>query len=232
MQGSLSQARPGGLSLSANGGTAGSGILWGIYNLANGTLVAYDAGNVAHELWDSQQNATRDSLGNYVKFASPTIANGKVYVPTANALVVYGLLASPYQMWQQNNFTAGELADPTISGDNADPDGDGMPNLMEYAFNLNPKAADLGCVPQSSIQDFSGTQYQVITYNQVLYATDISYTVQVSSDLVNWDSGPGFTMPVLPPTDNGDGTQTWVVRDALPYDGSSAARFIRVKITH
>jgi len=71
---------------------------------------------------------------------------------------------------------------------------------------------------------FGGTNYQVITYNQVLYDTDISYTVQVSSDLITWNSGPGFTVPVLPPTDNGDGTQTWVVRDTIPFD-SVPARF-------
>jgi hypothetical protein len=32
-----------------------------------------------------------------------------------------------------------ELTNPTVSGDDADPDGDGIPNLLEYAFALNPK---------------------------------------------------------------------------------------------
>ena len=56
---------------------------------------AYDATNVAHELWNSQQLASRDALGNYTKFCAPTIANGKVYVPTTSSnLVVYGLLGT------------------------------------------------------------------------------------------------------------------------------------------
>ena len=61
---------PGGmLSLSANGGTAGTGILWATMSRAGdanhtpqpGILRAYDAGNVTRELWNSQQNAARDS---------------------------------------------------------------------------------------------------------------------------------------------------------------------------
>ena len=36
--------------------------------------------NVTRELWNSQQNATRDALGNFSKFSPPTVANGKVFV--------------------------------------------------------------------------------------------------------------------------------------------------------
>ena len=93
---------PGGmLSLSANGGAAGSGILWATMSRSGdanhapqpGILRAYDASNVTRELWNSQQNSTRDTLGNFSKFSPPTVANGKVYVATLSSrLVVYGLI--------------------------------------------------------------------------------------------------------------------------------------------
>jgi outer membrane protein assembly factor BamB len=80
---------------------AGSGILWAMVPL-NGTttastppgiLRAFDASDVSKELWDSQQNATRDAMGNVAKFTPPTIANGKVYLATRSGyLDVYGLL--------------------------------------------------------------------------------------------------------------------------------------------
>jgi hypothetical protein len=51
-----------------------------------------DSVNLALELYNSNQNALRDQLGPAVKFAVPTIANGKVYVGTANPVAVFGLL--------------------------------------------------------------------------------------------------------------------------------------------
>jgi uncharacterized protein (TIGR03437 family) len=58
-------------------------------------LHAYDAGNLGHELYNSNQNSSRDALDSYVKFSVPTIANGKVYVGTQDSVAVYGLLAGP-----------------------------------------------------------------------------------------------------------------------------------------
>jgi hypothetical protein len=95
-------SQPGGiLSLSANGTNAGSGIVWASVNTsanANqatvaGTLHAYDAQNVSHELWNSDMLPSRDAVGNFAKFVAPTVANGKVYLATfSNRLNVYGLL--------------------------------------------------------------------------------------------------------------------------------------------
>jgi hypothetical protein len=78
------------LSVSSNGGTAG--ILWVLDGNA-GVLYAYDATNLAVELYDSAQTAGgRDQAGPPVKFAVPTVANGRVYVGTQTELDVYGLL--------------------------------------------------------------------------------------------------------------------------------------------
>jgi PKD repeat protein len=108
--------RSGGISLSANGNTAGSGILWGTEDGSGGTIHAYDASNVANELWNSQQIPARDALGNYTKFCAPTIANGKVYVTTTSSrLVVYGLLGAPNQAVSPTSFDFGSLATGTTA---------------------------------------------------------------------------------------------------------------------
>lgn len=96
---------PGGLlSLSANGGQVGSGIVWATTAAGGdaennppvgGVLHAFDAGNVATEIWNSTLNASRDGFGNLAKFVPPLVANGRVYVATSsNQVAVYGLLSS------------------------------------------------------------------------------------------------------------------------------------------
>jgi hypothetical protein len=87
-------------SVSANGNT--NGIVWDIDNTAysgtnpsaSGPLVlhAYDATNVATELYNSSQAGSRDTAGLALKFTVPTIAGGRVFIPTATELDVYGLL--------------------------------------------------------------------------------------------------------------------------------------------
>jgi hypothetical protein len=73
--------------ISSSGNT--NGILWTIERA--GILHAYDATNLASELYNSNQAGTRDSLGTAVRFSVPTVANGRVYVGTSATLVVYGL---------------------------------------------------------------------------------------------------------------------------------------------
>jgi hypothetical protein len=86
---------------SSNG--TSNGIVWIIQeNVPNDTVIknpptavlrAYDATNLAIELYDSTQAAgNRDAVGGAVKFAVPTVANGKVYVGNSNQVTVYGLL--------------------------------------------------------------------------------------------------------------------------------------------
>jgi hypothetical protein len=56
-------------------------------------LHAYDAGNLAHELYNSNQAASaRDQFGQGNKFITPMIANGKVFVGTKTGVGVFGLL--------------------------------------------------------------------------------------------------------------------------------------------
>ena len=81
-------ARPGSnVVVSANGN--GSGILWAVEKGAS-VLHAYDATKLSTELYNTNQNATRDALGSSIKLAPPLVINGKVYVGTHDHLVVYG----------------------------------------------------------------------------------------------------------------------------------------------
>jgi hypothetical protein len=96
----LSPGHPGGsLTLSANGGTSGSGIVWasiptnqdGIHGLVAGILRAFNAETLV-EIWNSEQDPARDRVGTLMKFVPPLVVNGRVYMPSHdNAVAVYGL---------------------------------------------------------------------------------------------------------------------------------------------
>jgi hypothetical protein len=95
---------PGGrLVVSSNGTTPGTGVVWGVYPtqgnansaVVPGALVAYHATTVVKgkmtQLFHSEANPA-NKLGNFAKYATPVVANGKVYVATfSNKVVQYGL---------------------------------------------------------------------------------------------------------------------------------------------
>jgi hypothetical protein len=90
-------------SVSANG--TSNGIVWAVENNNGaGILHAYNAGNLATELYNSNQAANgRDNFTDN-KFVTPMVTNGKVYVGTPTGVIVFGLLSGGNQ-----------IAIPTIS---------------------------------------------------------------------------------------------------------------------
>jgi outer membrane protein assembly factor BamB len=75
-----------------------NGIVWLIetkeWNGADrpAVLHAYDAADVARELWNSEQNPDRDRAGLTLRFTTPTVVDGRVYVDGKRRVDVYGLL--------------------------------------------------------------------------------------------------------------------------------------------
>lgn len=85
---------PGGtMAISANQST--NGVLWVVQRTgasSAGVLRAYDATNLAMELYNSGQAGSRDTLDVAAKYSIPLIANGKVFVGSNSKLTIYGLL--------------------------------------------------------------------------------------------------------------------------------------------
>jgi hypothetical protein len=83
-------------TVAANGSR--DGVVWvlrsKVWNAPNrpAVLYAYDATDVAHELYNSEQNSARDRAGLALRFNIPTVVNGHVYVGAKREVDVYGLL--------------------------------------------------------------------------------------------------------------------------------------------
>jgi uncharacterized protein (TIGR03437 family) len=126
-------------TVSANG--TANGIVWLLEGSSAGTLHAYDASNVANELYNSQMKGGRDSLGSFVRFTVPTVVNGKVYAGTANSLVVFGLLNQPPQPYPMSLVNAASLQPGPVA-----------PGSIVSIFGVN-----LGPTTESSCAGFCGT---------------------------------------------------------------------------
>lgn len=82
-----------GLIISANGNSGA--ILWALeWNSSThqGTLHAYDPGNLSHEFWNSGPAGSSNSPGVTTRLNVPLVANGKVYVSGISSITVYGML--------------------------------------------------------------------------------------------------------------------------------------------
>lgn len=125
-------------------------------------------------------------------FAGPGATN-----PTGfSAVHTLTFAIGPFAQWQATHFTNTELDDPTVCGPDADPDHDGMKNLVEFGFGFDPRSGvgtpvseGLG-LPEMSLTEEAGIFYQVLEYparragSQV---SPLSYTPQFSHEMT-WQS--------------------------------------------
>jgi hypothetical protein len=76
-------------TLSSNNGS--NAILWSLEAAADqGIFRAFDANNLSNELYDSEMSPDRDRVGGGVRFTSPMVANGQVFVGAQGELDIYG----------------------------------------------------------------------------------------------------------------------------------------------
>ena len=138
---------------------------------------------------------------------------------------------SLYLEWVSLNFEPAEFINLLISGPNADPDRDGLENLLELALGTNPKSADFDPLPRVGIATLSdgvpiGGDYSTFTFRRAKGLPDINIRVRFSEDLDNWDQEGALVSA----TDHGDGTETLVFRDLLPISQDSPKKFVRVEV--
>jgi hypothetical protein len=146
-------------------------------------------------------------------FTSTTLSNATITI-----------LDRPINLWRWANFTPAELANPSISGDLADPDHDGLANLMEYALGLPPKDPTPVNRPYASV----ASGYLTLTYTRATSAIDVSLVVEQSNDLVTCQSGTNQLQQVSVLQ---QGPAQLITVQAVNPVSSSAASFIRLRVT-
>ena len=131
-----------------------------------------------------------------------------------------------YHAWREALFGPGE---PSGGGELDDPDGDGVVNLVEYA--AGSAAMDGGSVPAMAVFTVveDNQDFLAVTYTRRVDRSDITWRVECSTDLVEWQSGPGITTTVSPPVFHADGTETVKEACLIPIR-ESVGQYLRVVI--
>ena len=206
-----------------------------VYNTANPTFTATITGFAGTEtssvLTGSPElttTATTSSLPNTyaITAAIGTLAanNGNYTFTFVNGTLT--ITALTYASWKAQVFSSAEQADSAISGVGADPDYDGIVNLLEYAFDLDPRSANRSGLPTSSLLTVSSQRHLAITFTRSKVTSDLTYAVQASADLGSWSAATPVEVSAV---DNGD-TETVTTRDATTV-ASATRRFLRVSVT-
>ena len=148
-------------------------------------------------------------------------------VPDTAAVTILDL---PADDWRFNN-----LPNPNSpeAADAADPDKDGISNLLEYVLRLGPGVPDTIELPELLLdEDEQGDFDLALGYTRYIDAIDLINTIEVSEDLQTWTSnmpGQEDVTPEISRIDNLDGTETITERDHGNLS-DSPSRYIRLRV--
>gem|GEM_PF-3006913 len=100
----------------------------------------------------------------------------------------------PFDAWRHAHFTAEELTNSSASGDFADPDRDGAPNLLEYAAGSDPRSpAAVPILRPALISMWTGPAF-VVYYSRRCGLADAALHLQTCGNLPEgiWTDASGF----------------------------------------
>ncbi len=196
----------------------GTAIAGTDFTAASGTLT-FAPGETSKTITIILLNTTApiDTKAFAVQLSSPTGST----LGTATAIAALAPNTA-WHSWLIGKFHASELTVPAITSTSADPDHDGIPNIIEYATAMNPMATDT--VPAFATKTVDVLEF---TYTKNKTATDANYMVEWSDMLGNDWSTSGISSPTVL-SDNG---VTQQVKVTVAAGSGTAKRFMRLKVT-
>jgi hypothetical protein len=168
------------------------------------------------------------------------LANGPALVPATFAIGIIRIVDG-LEGWQLTQFP-GQAPNPateaTIWGDLADPDHDGLTNLVEFYIGTNPNVptaapatATVTGQPVFSLTTVAGQRYQTLSWTRRKMATPVTAELQSSTDMAAWTAATAID--VVPPVTLPGGLFEFLVRRLnTPLESSATRRFIRLNVTY
>ncbi len=133
----------------------------------------------------------------------------------------------PFASWIGGYFP-GAGGDSTIVGAAADPDGDGLNNLLEYGMGRAPDTAEPPLVATHWTEAGTGNQYAALSFER---AVGVAVVAEISDDLVNWSSAPADIVQQGAAVPDASGLlETVTFRSTAPL-AVKPRQFLRVRVT-
>jgi hypothetical protein len=166
-----------------------------------------------------------------------TLSNGSGAVSNRLAFVEISAV-EPATLEQWRALWFGATNNSGMAADNADPDNDGLPNFLEYAFGLNPFNTDRDWQPLPLLIQTDSADWLACSFLRNTNAADLMFSVQAAgtlpasswSNLATWTSAAGWSDPALvSEADVGPGRVRVTVRDTQPIS-AIPSRYLRLVV--
>ena len=195
----------------------GSPGVTGVAGASGYTLVATGGAIVLRGIFTGGPRVLASGTGAFTgTLVNETVAQTFTCSIQAGSITLDSTL-SVAQSWRQQYF--GTTANTGQAADSADPDGDGISNLLERTLGLDPRQADLAGLPV--VAPDAATGRLTLTAAKGAYSADVAFSAEASTDLVNWST---LDVTVL-----ADTATTFQARDDGPANNGS--RFLRLRVT-
>ena len=130
-----------------------------------------------------------------------------------------------YSMWRNLFWDSSVSTNNAVAGPYADPDGDGLNNLAEYLYGLNPAQKDAAPRLVPAVETINAAPHLTVSIRLSGGASDVTAIPLFSSDLATW-SNNASVLQLLQSVAGDDGQVTWKYYDTAALS-TNAQRFIR-----
>lgn len=156
-----------------------------------------------------------------------TSVNG---VPTMGVARLHGDVTT-FLGWQTQYFSNQQLADSSKAGPNGNAAGDGVSNLLKYAWGADPRTPATDKLPGETLVTNGVDSSLQFTYRRLRLASDLTYEVGLSTDLQSWNYSGASLEQVGVPVVNADGLTENVTVLVMGSMLESSQLFMRLRVT-
>lgn len=135
--------------------------------------------------------------------------------------------APEFSSWVAGYFP-GSGGDPTLLGATADPDGDGLNNLLEFGLGRAPNQAEPPLAPARWIDPDTGESHLALTF---IRARGVAVTAEISDDLVTWSSAAADLVQIGTAVPDASGLYETVSFRSLASVAAKPRQFVRVRVS-